>query len=233
MAYIVLSIAYRRSEQNYTDALKLTNKAILKYPKFVEAYIARGQIYLFKKEWDKAFIDFRKVLQLSKNNGLGLLGQGDALKGIGNYQGALSSYTNAVDMDKESRKQGLMKRGILYLQMRYYREALEDFDKLIEMDDFNAKAYFYKAKALELLSNFDDAVLSFEQVSKLSSDEYLQSNALYEITKIRVKQRDFYEAYYTLQRAEKQQQSKSKVPKLSLYRGFTEGVIFLMKRKTK
>lgn len=152
------------------------------------------------------------------------------MKGIGNYQGAISSYTNAIDVDTESQKQGYMKRGILYIQMRDYSQALDDFTKLIELDDFNAKAYFYRAKSLEKLKNYDDAVLSFEQVSKLSADEYLQNNALYEIIKIRVKQRDFYEAYYTLQRAEKY---KQKHQKLSLYQGFTEGVIFLMKRKTK
>ena len=121
------------------------------------------------------------------------MGQGDALKGIGNYQGAISSYTNAIDVDAESQKQGYMKRGIIYIQMRDYRSALNDFTQLIELDDFNAKAYFYRAKSLEKLKNYDDAVLCFEQISKLSADEYLQNNALYEIIKIRVKQRDFYE----------------------------------------
>lgn len=56
-------------------------------------------------------------MQINKSNGLGLLGQGDALKGIGNYQGALASYTEAIEVDQESRKQASMKRGILYLQM--------------------------------------------------------------------------------------------------------------------
>ena len=98
------------------------------------------------------------------------------------------------------------------------------------MDFFNPKPNFYKAKVLERLGNYDDAVLAFEQVIKLSTDEYLQSNSLYEITKIRVRQRDFYEAYYFLQRADK---SKLKLPKLALYNSFTESAIFLMKRKTK
>jgi len=75
---------YRRL-QNYSDALKILSRATSKYPKFAEAFAARGQIFLFLKKWDKAFIDFRNVLQLSKNNGLGLLGQGDALKGIGKH----------------------------------------------------------------------------------------------------------------------------------------------------
>lgn len=77
------------------------------------------------KKWDKAFIDFRTVLQLSKNNGLGLLGQGDALKGIGNYPGAIGSYSDAIEVDKESMKQAYMKRGILYLQMGQHKKGDE------------------------------------------------------------------------------------------------------------
>lgn len=108
--------------------------------------------------------------------------------------------------------------------------ALEDFNNLIEMDFMAPKPYFYKAKALERLGEHDDAVLCFEQVLKLSEDDYLHGNSLYEITKIRVRQRDFYEAYYFLQRSNK---TKLKLPKLALYNSFTEAVILLMKRKTK
>jgi tetratricopeptide (TPR) repeat protein len=108
--------AFRRT-QNYSEALKVLTKAITKYPKFAEAFAARGQIYLFLKQWDKAFVDFKNVLLLSKNNGLGLLGQGDAYRGIGKLEKALHSYSEAIEVDKESQKQALMKRGILYLQM--------------------------------------------------------------------------------------------------------------------
>jgi tetratricopeptide (TPR) repeat protein len=73
------------------------------------------------------------VIQVSGENGLGYLGQGDSLKGIGNYNGALQSYTKAVEIDSTCMQQGLMKRGILYLQMKYNDKALEDFDKLCEL----------------------------------------------------------------------------------------------------
>lgn len=59
--FIVLSIAYRRVN-DYTGALRTLSKAILKYPRYVEAYIARGQIYIFQKKWDKALSDFRIVI---------------------------------------------------------------------------------------------------------------------------------------------------------------------------
>jgi len=44
--FIVLSIAYRRTN-DYTGALRTLSKAIVKYPRYIEAYIARGQIYIF------------------------------------------------------------------------------------------------------------------------------------------------------------------------------------------
>ena len=44
--FIVLSIAYRRVN-DYTGALRTLSKALIKYPKYIEAYIARGQIFIF------------------------------------------------------------------------------------------------------------------------------------------------------------------------------------------
>jgi len=39
--FIVLSIAFRRVNE-YVSALRALSKAIVKYPKYIEAYIARG-----------------------------------------------------------------------------------------------------------------------------------------------------------------------------------------------
>ena len=59
--------------------------------------------------------DFRAVISLQSQNGLGYLGQGDALKGIGNYNGALLSFSKAIEIDSKTISQGLMKRGLLFL----------------------------------------------------------------------------------------------------------------------
>ena len=144
--------------------------------------------------------------------------------------------------------------------MKYNDKALEDFDKLCELAEKEStdtqtkantntltniqnisgsspqgntalsKSYFYKAKALKKLNNCNDAILYFEQVIRMCDDQFLQSSALYEIAKIKIQQKDFYEAYYNLQRAT---HYKLKQKKLINYKIFTEGVIFLMKRKTK
>ena len=113
-AFIVLSIAHRRVNE-YTQALRTLSKAISYYPKYLEAYIARGQIYIFQKDWGKALTDFGNVINISPMNGLGYLGQGDSLKGIGNYDGALMSFSKAIEIDESAKEQGMMKRGILYM----------------------------------------------------------------------------------------------------------------------
>ena len=71
--FIVLSIAYRRVN-DYLSAIRALSKAIQKYPAYLEAYIARGQIYIFQKKWDKALSDFKTVLRYSPLNGMGYLG---------------------------------------------------------------------------------------------------------------------------------------------------------------
>lgn len=80
------------------------------------------------------------------------------------------------------------------------------------------------------MNNMSDSVLYFEQVLRLAEDNFLQGSALYEIAKIKIQHKDFYEAHYNLLRSVNM---NLKQKKLQNYKLFTEGVIFLMKRKTK
>lgn len=92
----------------------MTN-AINQYPNYIEAYIARGQIYSFQKKWQRALADFQVVLLKQPENGMGHLGNGDALKGLGQYDEAIESYTKVID-DMSCVSQALMKRGLLHLE---------------------------------------------------------------------------------------------------------------------
>lgn len=56
------------------------------------------------------------------------------------------------------------------------------------------------------------------------------TKALYEIVKIKIEQRDFYEAWHSLQRVEYLDVDVKSLEKLRM---FVDGVTFLMKRKHK
>jgi tetratricopeptide (TPR) repeat protein len=88
-----------------------------------------------------------------------------------------------------------MKRGLLFLQLKKNEDALRDFNELIKMAEDRdqeyqttslSKAYFYKAKALKKINNWGDSILYFEQVLRLSEDNFLAGSSLYEIAKIKI-----------------------------------------------
>lgn len=54
------------------------------------------------------------------------------------------------------------------------------------------------------------------------------TNALFELTKIKIEMRDYYQAFYTLQRADYLDVDSKQLEKFKI---FTDGVTFLMKRK--
>lgn len=82
-----------------------------------------------------------------------------------------------------------------------------DFDSLLDDNDKNAKAHYYKGKILKKQEQDNEAILHFEQVIKYTTpilsqippegdgrpsgqpkgpDEELAGNALFEIAKIRI-----------------------------------------------
>lgn len=60
--------------------------------------------------------------------------------------------------------------------------------------------------------------------------ELYSGNAFFEIAKVFLKQRDILNAYDYIQRANDNNYNSKRI---SLYRDFTEGVVYLMKRKIK
>ncbi len=65
---------------------------------------------------------------------------------------------------------------------------------------------------------------------KSQGNEVYSGNALFEISKLRLRDKDFYEAYFNLKRAI---DSNFNSKRLQLYKDFTEGVLYLIKRKIK
>ena len=120
---------------------------------------------------------------------------------------------------------------------------MEDLQQVLAKDKDNFKAHFYIGKILSrqymatprpnqgsVQDIQNDAILHFEQVVKSQGNEVYSGNALFEISKLRLRDKDFYEAYFNLKRAI---DSNFNSKRLQLYKDFTEGVLYLIKRKIK
>ena len=120
---------------------------------------------------------------------------------------------------------------------------MQDLQQVLANDKDNFKAHFYIGKILSrqymatprpnqgsVQDIQNDAILHFEQVVKSQGNEVYSGNALFEISKLRLRDKDFYEAYFNLKRAI---DSNFNSKRLQLYKDFTEGVLYLIKRKIK
>lgn len=166
------------------------------------------------------------MIQLDPQSDLGYIWQGDAHKGNGNNAGAVWSYTQAIEVNPES-ESAIQRRAMLFYSLNKLETSLQDFSTLLALNDSNSRAHFFKGKILHKLGSIHDATLHFEQVIKYDNNQSeLTGNALFEIAKIRVKEKDFYEASFNLQRA---QGLKFEAKGMKVYKMFSDSVIDLMK----
>jgi hypothetical protein len=71
----------------------------------------------------------------------------------------------------------------------------------------------------------NEALLCFEQAIKHNTSKKAVMKSLYEITRIKIEEKNFYEAYHTLHRAKLLDLDPNNFKKLTL---FTEGVLFII-----
>ncbi|MCM1981773.1 tetratricopeptide repeat-containing S1 family peptidase [Lyngbya confervoides] len=121
--YLEALQAYRQG--NTPETLRLSSQAIAKNAGFAPAYSIRGAARWVSQDLNGALKDFDQALQLDPNLGQAHMGRALVQSALGNRQGALASYTQAI------RLQGnhailYYNRGIVYYNEGLKQEALED-----------------------------------------------------------------------------------------------------------
>ena len=85
----------------------------------------------------------------------------------------------------------------------------------------HSEAQYFKGLILEKKGDANEAILCFEQAIKHNTSKKFVSKSLYEIARIKIEGRNFYEACHAINRAELLGLDQSYFKKLKL---FTEGV---------
>ncbi len=78
------------------------------------------------------------------------------------YSPAVDAYTRAIELDRGN---ALLynNRAAAHLMLLQYKEALNDTEKAISLDNTLSRAYFRKATAMKGLGNLDGAITAIEQ----------------------------------------------------------------------
>jgi tetratricopeptide (TPR) repeat protein len=79
--YIALAMCFANLN-DFESGIRHLSRGLLKFPKFTEGFVARGQFYAQQMRWDKAVQDFYKAISLNPAQGSAYVGLGGCVFGI-------------------------------------------------------------------------------------------------------------------------------------------------------
>ncbi len=134
---------------DYNNALIDYSKAIELNPSNVHYLYARGILFSsFLKKNNKAINDFEQILQIDPKNV-------DAIKSIGNileeeekYDLAITQYEKGIVLEKSNPQAAsfcYVNRAMIYSKQNRYEEALNDYNKAINLNPKNSEIYWHRA----------------------------------------------------------------------------------------
>jgi tetratricopeptide (TPR) repeat protein len=94
--YVLIALCFKRNG-DYHTAIRYLSRCVQQFASFKPALVARGELNLKVREFEKARKDFQQVLHDSPGHLVARRGLGDAFRGLGNFREALRQYTKAVD----------------------------------------------------------------------------------------------------------------------------------------
>lgn len=121
--------------------------------KNIEDYRQEGIKKIQMEEYFDAVKNFDNIIKLNENDVDALLYRGVAM------------------LQLRIQRQGLVQRpSQIELEMQddnYFKRAIKDFDKVIELEQERAEAHYYRSIALRMLGKHNDARLGFERAQNL------------------------------------------------------------------
>jgi eukaryotic-like serine/threonine-protein kinase len=149
--------------QKYDDAVAVCNRAVVKDPGQVNAYLWRAQALLKLQKYDQAAHSFDQYLAKGGKKGADVYrGRGLARARLNHHEDAIQDYTQALAMEPDN---GFTRaaRGWAYLAREAYQLALSDFDKAIELKPETGDPYRGRAHARLHVGQYRQAVRDAEE----------------------------------------------------------------------
>lgn len=142
--------------KEFLPAIETLSKALAAHPDDVEALRWRGHAYTGAQQYDKAFADLDRALELGAEDAWTHYAHAMALHHLGHYQEAVRGYSRALAIDPEFKK-AYEWRGYNRSLLGDQIGAVADLDIAIPLDPGNAWLHFIRAKACVALLDFKRA----------------------------------------------------------------------------
>lgn len=165
-------------EEDNEVALLYFNEALKREPDNVKALVDKGIALARTGNLDEAKFVFDQAIKLGeKKNNLdyrAVINAGIAISIYGNQTDAIHYFdtvlANADKIDANTLYAAYVNKGISYYEQQKYDEAIEMYDKALELNPGRLGAIVNKANALQEMKRYGEALSYFEQAYKITSD---------------------------------------------------------------
>lgn len=113
-----------------------------------------------------------------------------------NYSGAIENYSKLLEfnLDREIKRQILIKRGLAFNGNNNYDFAVIDFTEAIKLDSTDMASYIDRGLTYYYKQEIDSAEIDFKYVKSKNTDNKMSENATYWLTKIEFLRGDYKKA---------------------------------------
>ena len=148
-------------------ASKLLKEGQSKFPKEILFYNLLAQISLIKKNHKEGIIQFKKSLQINKNQQSIMYDLAIALSLNNQLDEAIIYFNKSIKSNPENHA-AYFRKAITLHKLGELDDSLVCYDKLIELNPHFADVYVNKAELLNLLGRTEDAISSYNKAIKIN-----------------------------------------------------------------
>jgi len=181
-SYLNRGMIYRHLKK-YNKALVDYNKAVTLDSKLEKIiHINLGQVYIDMNNYYKALYELNQAIKLDNKSAVAYLNRGTAYKGLNIIQKAILDFTKALKLDATLALEVYGSRSDSYLLIRKYKLAIEDANKILQIDANNTGAYFLLGNSYLDMKQYKKSLTNYSKAIKLNpnyADAYFNRGNLY------------------------------------------------------
>lgn len=157
MAYFQSGEAHYQNGETDAAIADLTQATNLD-PNFARAYCLRGLAYSRIGDTKNEIANYSKAIELDSNYAAAYKNRAAAYTLIKNNVNSLNDYNTLIDKLHDTSAETLMGRAAVHLNMRNFKDAIADCNKMISVDSNNIAAYSSLGMIYAEMKDFGNAI---------------------------------------------------------------------------